>query len=70
MLTLDLFQTAAARSYDAAQAWIDLLQQIPENAYQGLFEQLPSDEITTLARQFAIHLLILNKQRLIRTLTP
>ncbi len=63
--TLDLFKKAALRSPQAAQIWLDQLQQIPENACPSIFDQLPFDEITPLVRQFALTLLALNKERLL-----
>lgn len=70
LLTLDLFIKAAGKSPNAAKVWLDQLQQIPGNACQNLFEQLPDDEITSLAKQFALKMLELNKQRLLETLKP
>jgi hypothetical protein len=67
LLTLDLFIKAAAKSPDAAKIWLNQLQQVSEEACQSLFEQLPDGEITPLAKQFAIKMLELNKQRLLET---
>lgn len=67
LLTLDLFIEAAAKSPEAAKIWLDQLQQVPEKAYQSLFDQLPDGEITPLAKQFATKMLELNKQRLLET---
>jgi len=63
--TLTLFQKAAAKSPKAARVWLDRLRQIPENIYQDLFDQLPPDETTPLAKKFALALLALNKKRLL-----
>lgn len=63
--TVELFKKAAAKSPQAVQVWLDRLQQIPGNARQNLFEQYPPDEITPLARQFALNLLTLNEKRLL-----
>lgn len=65
LLTLELFQKAAAKSPQAAKSWLARLRQIPDNAVKTLFEQLPLDEATPVARQFALTLLALNKQRLL-----
>jgi len=67
LLTLELFVKAAERSPDAAKIWLDQLNQVSEKACQSLFEQLPDSEITPLAKQFAIKMLELNKQRLLET---
>jgi hypothetical protein len=67
LLTLDLFIKAAAKSPDVAKIWLNQLQQVSEEACQSLFEQLPDGEITPLAKQFAIKMLELNKQRLLET---
>lgn len=65
LLTLELFQKAATKSPQAAESWLTRLRQIPDNAVKTLFEQLPLDEATPVARQFALTLLALNKQRLL-----
>ncbi|MEW8092566.1 MAG: hypothetical protein AB2784_23415 [Candidatus Thiodiazotropha endolucinida] len=67
LLTLELFVKAAEKSPDAAKIWVDQLKQVSVKAYQRLFEQLPDGEITPLAKQFAIKMLELNKQRLLET---
>lgn len=67
LLTLELFVKAAEKSPDAAKIWLDQLKQVSVKAYQSLFEQLPDGEITPLAKQFAIKMLELNKQRLLET---
>ncbi|MGD8910189.1 MAG: hypothetical protein PVI92_12675 [Chromatiales bacterium] len=65
MLCLELFKKAASKSPSAADFWLDQLHQIEENDCQELFSQLPLDEVTQPARDFALTLLALNKQRLL-----
>jgi len=65
LLTLELFQKAAAKSPQAAKSWLARLQQIPDNAVKTLFEQLPLGGATPVAKQFALTLLALNRQRLL-----
>ena len=68
--TLDLFQKAAQRSPKSARTWLDRLRQIPDNDCQDLFERLPYGEITPCAKQFALELLALNKERLLGAPKP
>lgn len=70
LLTLDLFDKAAERSSDAAQIWLHKLRQVSENDCHNLFKQLPGDVISSHAKQFALTMLKLNKQRLLETEKP
>ena len=65
MLTLELFQKAIAYEPEIGQIWLDQLRQITENSCQDLFDRLPPSEASILARQFALELLICNRQRLL-----
>jgi hypothetical protein len=65
LLTLELFEQAAQKSPAAARSWLDRLRQVQETGCQMLFEQIPSDEASPLARQFALTLLTLNRTRLL-----
>ncbi len=70
MLTLELFARAADKSPEAAKIWLDQLRKIEENTVRDQFDRLPEGVISPLARQFALSLLELNRQRLLDTLTP
>lgn len=56
---------AADRSPPAAKIWLDQLRQISENGCQNQFQRLPVDQVTPLAKEFALTLLALNKKRLL-----
>nr|VFJ51029.1 MAG: hypothetical protein BECKFW1821B_GA0114236_100819 [Candidatus Kentron sp. FW] len=65
LLTLELFEKAARKSPKAARIWLDQLQKVSINTCQNLFDQLPPDEITPVAKEFALEMLALNKKRLL-----
>ncbi len=65
LLSLDLFRKAAAKSPDAARIWLNQLRRSQDETYQNLFDKLPDNEITPLAKEFALTMLGLNKQRLL-----
>lgn len=65
MLTLEVFNEAARHSSSAARGWLDRLAQISENDVTDIFDQIPADRISDVARRFAMKMLELNKKRLL-----
>lgn len=67
LLNLDLFDEAARKAPTAARAWLAQLEQVREDDCQHLFDQLPPEEASPLACEFAMTLLSLNRKRLLKT---
>ena len=66
MPTLDVFKEALKLRPLAAKSWLDRLAQISENDVNDIFDQIPDDRITDAARRFAMKMLELNRQRLLK----
>lgn len=66
MPTLDVFKEASKLRPLAAKAWLDRLAQISENNVNDIFDQIPVDRISDAARRFAMKMLELNRQRLLK----
>lgn len=65
MSTLSAFREAGIRLPGAAQAWIACLERLSSQAIEAIFADIPSDRISTVAKDFAIKMLSLNAQRLL-----
>lgn len=68
--TVELFEKAAAKSPDAAQVWLRQLDRIDTQDIAALFAQLQESEASQIAKTFAMRLLDLNRERLLKSLTP
>lgn len=66
MPTLDVFKEASKLRPLAAKSWLDRLAQISENDVNDIFDQIPVDRISDAARRFAMKMLELNRQRLLK----
>ena len=67
--TVELFEKAAAKSPDAAQVWLRQLDRIYTQDIAALFAQLQESEASQIAKTFAMRLLDLNRERLLKSLT-
>ena len=63
--TLDAVRTASKLSPKSAQAWIERLRLVSAQEVAWIFEQIPRNYITPTASEFAQHMLVLNRQRLL-----
>ncbi|NEX19763.1 phosphatidylinositol kinase [Thiorhodococcus mannitoliphagus] len=68
--TVELFDKAASRSPAAAQTWLGQLERIGTQDIAALFAQLQESEASQIAKTFAMRLLELNRERLLKSLTP
>ena len=66
MPTLDVFKEALKLRPLAAKSWLDRLAQISENDVNDIFDQIPGDRIADAAKRFAMKMLELNRQRLLK----
>jgi hypothetical protein len=66
MTTLDVFKEASKLRPLAAKSWLDRLAQISENDVNNIVDQIPVDRISDAARRFAMKMLELNRQRLLK----
>ena len=66
MTTLDVFKEASKFRPLATKSWLDRLAQISENHVSDIFDQIPVDRISDAARSFAMKMLELNRQRLLK----
>ena len=65
MPTLDAFREGGLRRPGAAQAWITRLARLSSQDVEAVFADIPSDWISTVAKDFAMRMLVLNSQRLL-----
>ncbi|MGY6278129.1 phosphatidylinositol kinase [Methylomonas sp. MgM2] len=64
--TVEVFGMAAERSKKAASVWREVLGGISKQQCIAVFEKIPSVEISEAAIEFAVTLLELNKQRILK----
>ncbi|MDX8127977.1 phosphatidylinositol kinase [Methylomonas sp. OY6] len=64
--TVRVFEMAAERSPNAASCWREMLGDISKQQCLAIFEKIPSSEISEAAIEFAVALLELNKQRILK----
>jgi hypothetical protein len=62
---LELFELAAKMDCVAAQAWLDRLRAVPEDAVRAILDQVPAEHISDVGRDFTAQLLSLNQTRLL-----
>jgi len=65
LLTLEVFREAGKLRPQAADAWLERLRQVSSQDVACIFDQIPSDRITSVASRFAQKMLELNRQRLL-----
>ena len=64
--TIDVFDKSAVRSPKGAKLWRQMLGDISKHQCLAIFERIPATEISETAIEFALTLLELNKQRILR----
>jgi hypothetical protein len=64
--TLDAFRTAARYQPHAAAFWIEQLSALNWERVERVFGEIPRPEMTQIAADFGLRLLLLNKERLIK----
>lgn len=65
MSPMDAFCKAATMRPEAAKVWLRRLKQLPSQMTLSIFERIPDDRISSVARHFAQRLLDLNRERLL-----
>ncbi|MBK5966829.1 phosphatidylinositol kinase [Thiocystis minor] len=68
--TVELFEKAGSKSPAAAQVWLRQLAMVDTQDIATLFEQLQESEASQFTKTFAMRLLDLNRDRLLKSLTP
>ena len=66
LLTIDVFQEFAKKRPKSANLWLQRLNDISLDQCQNIFNRVPSTEISEITIKFAMKLLELNKERLLR----
>jgi hypothetical protein len=66
MSTLDVFREASKLRPQAGRAWLERLSQISDNDIKAIFDRIPIDRISDAARNFAVKMLELNQNRLLK----
>lgn len=66
LLTVDAFQEFAKKRPKSSKLWLQRLNDISLDQCHSIFKRIPPSEISTTAVQFAMKLLELNKNRLLR----
>ncbi len=64
--TLQAFWESAKLRTHAAQAWLDRLCAVTLDQYVDIFSQIPGERITPTAIEFAMKMIELNRQRLLK----
>ena len=64
--TINAFHLAARKRPEAAKVWLERLQSITRSDCQNLFQEIPPTEISKTAIQFALTMLELNQERLLK----
>ncbi|ATG91412.1 phosphatidylinositol kinase [Methylomonas koyamae] len=67
--TVDAFRQAASRSPKAAKYWQSKLADVSNGQCLEVFERIPKSEISDMAIEFAMTLLVLNKLRILENLS-
>lgn len=67
--TVGVFNKAAVRRPNGARLWKEMLGDISKQQCLAIFERIPATEISETAIEFAVTLLELNKQRILRDKT-
>ena len=63
--TIDAFRQAAAKSPKAASFWLTRLLAVTDEDCCAIFNEIPSNEASPIAREFALSLLHVNRDRLL-----
>lgn len=63
--TLEAFRFYAAMSGVQRQYWLGKLESVPLTQYEQIFEQIPNDWASDVAKEFALKMLQLNRERLL-----
>jgi hypothetical protein len=66
MPTLDVFREASKLRPLPARAWVERLSRISDNHVTDIFDRIPTDRISNVARRFAMKMLELNQKRLLQ----
>jgi hypothetical protein len=66
MSTFDAFHAAGIRRPDAAKTWLERLASLSFQEIQAVFANIPSNRISVVAIDFALEMLTLNYQRLLK----
>lgn len=66
LLTINVFQEFAKRRPKSADLWLQRLNDISLDQCQNIFNRIPPTEISEITIKFALKLLELNKERLLR----
>jgi hypothetical protein len=61
----DAFQRFAARNPRAADIWLERLRAVTPHDVSDILDEVPSERMSTVCRQFTFELLELNRQRLL-----
>jgi len=64
MKTLEVFRKAAIRYPKAAKTWLSQLEHISVDEVNDLFRRIPPERISSIASEFALKMLEINKRRL------
>lgn len=65
MSTLDAFADALKIAPDAGRYWLRQLLNVNQSMFEGVFEQIPDDWISTPAIDFALKMVVINRKRLL-----
>ncbi len=66
LLLLEAVERARVRYADGSQYWIDKLGALPSNTWRSVFDSLPDGVASPAARRFAVRMLDLNRENLLR----
>jgi len=62
---IDAFQAASLHNPQASKIWLEKLENVTINDVREVFERIPEERISDVAKEFAIRLLEINRRRLL-----
>ncbi len=65
LLLMEAYERFAERNHEAARIWLERLRAVPMQQVSGIIDEVPSDRMSPVCRQFTLELLEINRQRLL-----
>jgi hypothetical protein len=63
--TLEAFNEFAQRAPSGARIWLDMLASVTENEICAIVDEVPSERMSPIAKEFTIELILINRNRLL-----
>ncbi|MDQ3711367.1 MAG: HipA-like protein [Acidobacteriota bacterium] len=63
---IDAFRAASSLNPQASEIWLEKLENVTIDAVKEIFERIPEERISDISKEFAIRMLEINRQRLLK----